>query len=63
MTRRRGIALAAGVVVWLALFFLLRNPWLGLVAGPIVSVGGPLGYLWFAAEGRSKNQRDRDSEA
>lgn len=48
------LSAAAAFGVWLFLFILLRNPWLGLLVGPAVGVGGPLGYLWFAAEGRSK---------
>ena len=48
------LAVAGGIGVWLVLFILLKNPWVGILAAPIVAFGAPIGYLWFAAEGRSK---------
>lgn len=48
------LSLAAAAGVWAVLFFLMGNWWLGLLLGPIIAVGGPVGYLWYAAETRSK---------
>lgn len=48
------IAAAGAIGIWVFLFFLLRNPWIGLLVGPVAAVVGPIGYLWFAAEARSK---------
>ena len=35
-------------------YVLMRNPFIGIALGPVVAIGGPLGYLWFTAENRSK---------
>lgn len=48
------LAAAGGFGVWLLLFFLLRNPVIGIPAGILAAIGGPIGYLMFAAENRSK---------
>jgi tight adherence protein B len=48
------MAAGAGLGVWLVLYILLKNPFVGILAGAIVAVGGPLGFLMFTAERRSK---------
>lgn len=48
------MATAAGLGAWLVLYILLKNPFVGILVGPVVALGGPLGFLMFTAENRSK---------
>ena len=48
------MSVAAALGVWVVFYVLMRNPFIGIALGPVVAIGGPLGYLWFTAENRSK---------
>lgn len=53
---RRWAAFAAGgaIGVWLFLFILTRNPFIGLAAGPLLAAGGLVGFLHFTATKRAR---------
>jgi tight adherence protein B len=53
---RRWAAIAAGIGlgVWLLCFVMLKNPFVGIPLGAIVGLGGPLFFLKFTADRRSK---------
>jgi len=53
---RKWAAICAGVAlaVWLACYFLLKNPFVGIPLGLIIGTGGPLMFLKFTADRRSK---------
>lgn len=53
---RRWALFAGGgaVFVWVLVFVLTKNWWLGLIVGPIAAVGGPIVFLNFMANKRAK---------
>jgi tight adherence protein B len=53
---RRWAAFAAGggLVIWLVCYVLLKNPFLGIGLGLIGAIGGPIAYLKFTADTRSR---------
>lgn len=48
------MAAGAGLGVWVVTYILTQNPFLGIAFGLVVAVGGPLGFLIYTAEARSK---------
>src|SRR5678815_1482978 len=41
------MATAGGLGVWLVIYILLHNPFIGIAVGIIAAIGGPLGFLMF----------------
>ena len=48
------LSVGAALGVWLVFYILMHNPFIGIAIGPVVALGGPLAYLWFTAETRSR---------